>query len=144
MNDKIYCYKLLGVDINESCTNVSGCEWKSGFFGLFEEYCQGYVNVTVYGINDSSPETVCASSFLQTKPKCDMFLCDWENASEYLTASGSTPSVGFFRQMWQILTFNLDFDIGAYRYLLVFIFSFLPFIIFLWGIYMSIPLIHGG
>lgn len=130
---------------NETCNSVTGCEWHEAGF-LTRSGCSGDVNATALGINDTDQFTVCRSDYLDTDQfTCYIFGCQWSNTTSQgnnIGISSSYSSTTFLYQIGQFATFNVDFDIGVFKYLVVFILVYIPFFMLLFALYMSMPFIN--
>lgn len=146
----IACWNL-NIDNNDyaSCNAISGCAWKNAtlWFNLtvYAPKCENYVNKTHYAIiTNESSEYCSTSSGLANERLCNTFKCDWINQSELaqMTFSQTNSATSIWQTVGYVVTFRADIGLLGYSWIFSFIFFWIPFIMFIWSIYMALPVIH--
>lgn len=137
-----------GTFLNDAqCTDVSPCSAtnRTSLFGGTSYVCTGTVNTTLYALNTSSKSEFCESSYLSSEQLCSKFTCTWVDIG---SIGDSDPSIKTGGEIWNtikwITTFSYDFEAGQYNWLMSLVFFYLPFIMLLWAVYRSLPLVGFG
>jgi len=132
-----YCSSYDSLDSNGTCSLIDGCTWSEGWFS---EYCEGNPSPSVI------PTTDC--SYISNQTICEVLEndgCTWLDKTdiETIDPSQSYSNGGLVTSIKFLFGFNARLGIPAtYRFIIIFLFFWIPFMALLWAIYMSAPFLH--
>lgn len=151
LGGNIACWNL-DIDENDylSCNNISGCIWQNATLlfniSVFSASCGEYVNNSFYSISpNATPGTYCTSPGLAQEDLCKTFKCDWINQSELAQqaiALNTKNPITIWQTIGFVAGFRADIGLLGYTWIFSFLFFWIPFVMLIWSIYMSLPIIH--
>jgi len=152
----IKCVEPDYLDTNDTCSVIPNCTWVNGFFS---PYCSGDIDLEAVGfvkegwlwygsscepLFNSSNENISDSSLCESFSDFGCEFVVYDNFGvQSINPLSSQSTGGIIKTIKYMFTFDADIGINSnYKYIFAFIFTWIPFFMLLWALYMALPFIH--